>query len=142
MGQRLFCFLGGDAGPWRVLDIRVVRGSALASVARVAIAACEPTAKETGAGVSWVLRGATSNDRYVTREEKARLAAVQPPLGRPEADCAALIPIRKSSEWWALPQDERRRIFEEQSTHIKMVRIRAVRREGVRQSRVHPARVA
>jgi chlorite dismutase len=28
------------------------------------------------------------------------------------------IPIRKTAEWWALPQDERRRIFESQSRHI------------------------
>ncbi|MDQ3502276.1 MAG: chlorite dismutase family protein, partial [Actinomycetota bacterium] len=38
--------------------------------------------------------------------------------GRPEATRAALIPISKSSAWWALPQDERREIFEERSHHI------------------------
>ena len=31
---------------------------------------------------------------------------------------AALIPIRKSPAWWALPQDERRAIFEQRSHHI------------------------
>src|SRR5262249_5646085 len=41
-----------------------------------------------------------------------------PPLGRPEATCAVLIPIRKSAGWWALPQDERRAIFEARSRHI------------------------
>lgn len=30
---------------------------------------------------------------------------------------AALIPIRKTADWWALAQDERRAIFEEQSHH-------------------------
>jgi chlorite dismutase len=29
-----------------------------------------------------------------------------------------LIPIRKSAEWWSLSQDERRRVFEEQSAHV------------------------
>ena len=29
-----------------------------------------------------------------------------------------MIPIRKSAAWWALAQDERRAIFEEQSRHI------------------------
>jgi len=29
-----------------------------------------------------------------------------------------LIPISKSAAWWALPQDERREIFEERSHHI------------------------
>jgi hypothetical protein len=31
----------------------------------------------------------------------------------------ALIPIRKSSAWWALAQDERRAIFEAKSGHIR-----------------------
>jgi hypothetical protein len=66
----------------------------------------------------WHLRGITSNERYVTREEKGRLVASQQGLGRPEAPCAALIPIRKSEAWWVLTQDERRRIFEEHSAHI------------------------
>ena len=68
-------------------------------------------------GAAWALRGITSNERYVTREEKLRLAA-SPALGRSEATCAALIPIRKNAAWWALPQDERRAIFEQRSRHI------------------------
>src|ERR687887_423277 len=44
--------------------------------------------------------------------------AAQPPLGRPEATRAALIPVRKSEAWWELPHDERRAIFEESSHHI------------------------
>jgi chlorite dismutase len=42
---------------------------------------------------------------------------LQPPLGRSGCTCAALIPIRKSPAWWALAQDERRAIFEEDSRH-------------------------
>ena len=38
--------------------------------------------------------------------------AIQEELGRQESCCAALIPIHKSEEWWALAQDERRKIFE------------------------------
>ena len=34
-----------------------------------------------------------SNERYVTREEKEQLVAKQAGLDRPEATCAALIPI-------------------------------------------------
>lgn len=70
-------------------------------------------------GASWLLRGVTSNERYVTGEEKHALAARQPALGRAESIHAALIPIRKNAAWWMLPQDERRRIFEEQSRHIE-----------------------
>jgi len=71
-----------------------------------------------GLTAGWILRGTRSNERYATRDEKQSLAAVQPQLGRPEAIYAALIPIKKSEAWWDLPQDERRRIFEERSSHI------------------------
>ena len=43
---------------------------------------------------------------------------MQAGLGRAEATCAALIPIRKSSAWWELTQEERRSIFEDKSRHI------------------------
>ena len=39
-------------------------------------------------------------------------------MDRPEATCAALIPITKTPGWWALTQDERREIFEARSSHI------------------------
>ncbi len=63
------------------------------------------------------LRGVASNIRYATRAELTELRAVQEDLGRPAATCAALIPITKSAAWWALSQDERRAIFEDQSKH-------------------------
>jgi chlorite dismutase len=70
-------------------------------------------------GAAWMLRGVTSYERYVNRGEQQSLIAIQPALGRPQATCAALIPIKKSAEWWELPQDERRAIFEERSHHIQ-----------------------
>lgn len=70
-------------------------------------------------GTAWLLSGITSNERYVTRSEKLALAGKQQDLGRPDATCAAFIPIRKNAAWWNLSQDERRAIFEEQSGHIK-----------------------
>jgi chlorite dismutase len=68
----------------------------------------------------WALRGITSNERYVEREEKQRLVTTQPSLGRFEATHAALIPIKKSAAWWNLPQDERRAVFEAQAQHIRI----------------------
>src|SRR5690349_10105672 len=59
-----------------------------------------------------------SDDRYATARERAILSTLQPPLGRSTATAAALIPITKSAEWWSLPQDARRAIFEERSHHI------------------------
>jgi chlorite dismutase len=71
-------------------------------------------------GAAWILRGVSGHARYVNRDEKEALERVQPTLGRPDADCAALIPIRKSPKWWALAQDERRQLFEERSHHIRV----------------------
>src|SRR3954453_3556133 len=119
-------FAGGARGGWRVVSSAPVTGPALA-------------AGERGAGIggsgavpdaaAWVLRGVTSHARYTTRAEQAALAAVQPPLGRPDATRAALIPVRKSEAWWALAQDERRGILEERSHHIALgLRLAAVAR--------------
>jgi chlorite dismutase len=107
-------FAGGDRGEWQVERVDGVIGAALPPAARLAVT--EGAAPPQDA--AWVLRGTTSNTRYTTRPEVDGLAAVQQGLRRAEATCAALIPIRKTEAWWALAQDERRSIFEEQSRHI------------------------
>jgi hypothetical protein len=108
-------FVAGEAGPWRIESVAAVAGDPLPMAPRLAVH--ERPGVIDGAAV-WALRGTTSNTRYTRREEADRLAAVQQGLGRPQARCAALIPIRKSGAWWALAQDERRAVFEEQSRHI------------------------
>jgi hypothetical protein len=114
---RLFTFVGGNAGTWEVVTQRAVTGDALAPVERLRIVT-GAVPEEQGAG--WSLRGVTSHDRYVTRDEKTRLSAQSPEIGRVEATAAAFIPIRKSAAWWALTQDERRAIFEETSAHVRI----------------------
>lgn len=114
----LYTFIGGEAGPWRVTDVREVKGAALEPAARLDVV--NGRVEGTPTGAKWLLRGVVSNLRYATADEVARLKAVQPPLGRPEATHAALIPISKSAEWWALPQDRRRAIFEETSRHTEI----------------------
>lgn len=69
---------------------------------------------------TWRLTGMISHLRYTTGPERAALTDRAAPLGRREARWAALIPIRKSPEWWALPQDERRAIYEERSRHTSI----------------------
>lgn len=113
---RLFTFVGGNAGPWEVVSLRAVTGDGLEPVDRLRIVSGEVPKEEDG----WSLRGVTSHERYVTRDEKARLVATQPEIGRPEATAAAFIPVRKSAAWWALTQDERRAIFEESSAHVRI----------------------
>jgi len=108
-------FAAATTGAWAIDSITSVCGAALPAAARLTV--LEGTAAPPG-GCVWRLRGVTSHERYVTRAEREALVARQPALGRPEATCAAFIPIRKSQAWWNLPQDERRAIFEERSRHI------------------------
>jgi Uncharacterized conserved protein len=91
-------------------------GEGLAAVERLDIG---PASAPQSHEAKWRLRGLTSNERYVNRVEKDQLVTRQPSTGRPQSTCAALIPIRKSPAWWALAQDERRRIFEETSGHVR-----------------------
>lgn len=113
---RLFSFAGGQEGAWQLARCRAISGEDLPPIARLQILHGNLTPAEA----TWVLHGATSNERYVTREEKQQLVASSPPLGRAGADRAVLIPIRKSPAWWAMTQDERRRIFEENSHHTRI----------------------
>jgi chlorite dismutase len=111
----LVTFAGGSEGTWEVVRLEAVRGEGLPDVSRLAVVEGRDTA---AADSTWVLRGVTSNERYTSSAEQAKLRAAGPPLGRQDATVAALIPISKSGDWWALAQDERRAIFEERSQHI------------------------
>ena len=112
----LVAFAAGASGPWRIESIEAVSGEPLPSAARLAV--LEGAAASASDGAAWVLRGVTSNERYLTRQEHDELVARQQPLGRAESTRAALIPIKKSVAWWELAQDERRRIFEDTSHHV------------------------
>lgn len=115
MNARLFYFVGGEIGTWRVVNMSTVVGDPLADVKRLNVVTGAIDA--IPAGAKWILRGITSNERYAVHNEREQILAKQPALGRSEAVCAALIPIRKNSVWWNLHQDERQKIFEEQSRH-------------------------
>jgi len=115
MNPRLFSFIGGPAGSLVVTQCKADIGEPLPAVTHLDIRNLEVS--ELPAGALWVLRGATSNIRYATSDEKVQLEAKQAALGRPEATHGAVIPIRKNAAWWALTQDERRAIFEERSHH-------------------------
>lgn len=115
MNPRLFSFVGGKSGIWSVVSMTSIVGEGLPAVDRVDSITGPVDALPEGG--RWMLRGITSNDRYVTRGEKDQLIATQAALGRPESTQIALIPIRKSAAWWALTQDQRRAIFEEKSRH-------------------------
>src|SRR5215470_7183847 len=115
LGDRLVRFVGGKTGIWRVLAIRLVQGDGLPQAERVAVClGDEPSPLEP----QWTLSGVISNIRYVERPEQQELALKEAPLNRSEATRAALIPIRKTADWWNLTQEERRNVFENKSHHI------------------------
>lgn len=112
-------FRGGQSGGWRVTSISKVKGETLPRVAAVSIITSEAIALPLlPSTTAWRLAGVTSHLRYTNRAEKEQLDAQQAGLGRPEASCAALIPIRKTAAWWNLTPEERREIFEDKSHHI------------------------
>lgn len=117
MNSRFYTFIGGVVGPWQVTTMQTLTGEPLASVDKLNIIGSSEFIERRG--TAWRLSGITSYDRYLTRSESAALTCKQPNLGRPEATCAAFIPIRKNAAWWNLTQEERREILEEQSRHIK-----------------------
>lgn len=111
-------FVAGTSGDWQVERMAAERGAPLPTTA--AVSRVEAADFVASPEAPWILRGVRSNERYVERAEKARLSTMQEGLGRPDSTMAALIPIRKSADWWELPQDERRAIFEARSRHIAL----------------------
>jgi hypothetical protein len=109
-------FKAGSSGDWRIDRIASIIGDGLPIAGFLDVV--ESPDRLPDAGDAWQLNGVTSNTRYTTRTETSTLVAVQQGLGRSAATRAALIPIRKSEAWWALAQDDRRAVFEEQSRHI------------------------
>ena len=94
---RLFTFVAGAAGRWRVDRVHCLEGAPLAAAPRLEVHTAPLV--HLAPSAAWVLRGITSNERYVERGERSKLGAVQQGLGRVEATRAALIPIRKNAAW-------------------------------------------
>jgi chlorite dismutase len=112
----LVSFIASGQGAWRIEKVEAVVGESLPRADRLQVV--ESPSTNSSIQPAWVLRGVTSNVRYTNRAEVEVLSQKQESLGRPQATRAALIPIRKNAAWWKLAQDERRRIFEEDSHHI------------------------
>lgn len=117
MTDNFFDFIGGTTGQWEITRIETLIGKPLEMVSHLNILPSVVTPVNNGL---WTLKGFTSNIRYAEKEEKEKLIAIQEDLGRPNAICAALIPIKKNDTWWALAQDERRKIFESKSHHTEI----------------------
>jgi chlorite dismutase len=112
-------FRGGQSGGWRVTSISPVTGEPLPFMQALSVVDSDAVALPLVPWRNaWRLVGVPSHLRYTERAEKQQLTAVEAGLGRAEATCAALIPIRKSAAWWELTPEERRKIFEDKSHHI------------------------
>jgi len=64
MNARLFTFVGGEIGPWRVVEIKSITGKPIADAKRLNIV--NGTVPVEFDVAKWLLRGVTSNERYVT----------------------------------------------------------------------------
>ena len=70
----MVAFAGGDDGSWTVERLEPVVGAPLEPVPRLEV--IEGTAASAlNGGPVWVLRGVTSNERYVSRSEHDALVA-------------------------------------------------------------------
>ena len=76
MDPRLFTFIGGKTGPWRIASVKTIIGEPLAGAARLNVTPGSIVPEPIG--TKWLLRGMTSNERYLTSEEKQLLAAKEP----------------------------------------------------------------
>lgn len=101
-------FHAGQSGQWSVIDQSACIGEGLPRAPSIAIGI---DAGDNGRNSLWSLSGFTSNLRYTSQKDRSSLDMLSAPLGRGEARFAALIPICKSPQWWALAQDQRQDIY-------------------------------
>lgn len=113
---RGFTYIGGDTGSLSVIGHHNISGTPIAIVRRVDVRA--GVLRDGAIGACWAFAGVASNDRYTTRPEKTELVGLQAKMDRATSTQSALILLRKSNDWWAMTQDERREVLEERSHHI------------------------
>ena len=111
--ESVYTYVGGTTGAWEVTDQFARRGARLVPITRLDVHGDH--LNRSPLGTAWILSGLVRNTRYVTREEFAvpekRIRACAPPA----PTCAALIPIRRSPDWWQLGREARHEILEAQS---------------------------
>jgi hypothetical protein len=116
MAGSLFQYIGGSTGPWRVTNVTTVCGAPLKPASHLEI--IQGRLDRFPPHCSWILRGVAKNTRFYTQEERVASKAQRIVPGLSAATCAALIPIRKSSEWWSMNIQDRQEIIEARTSHI------------------------
>ena len=112
-----FQYVGGSSGAWRVTEMTTHSGVPLKPVTHIEIV--HGRANHPSNRASWVLRGLARNTRFFTREERASTDSRRFAANPSASTCAALIPIRKSAEWWSLEAEDRQEIIEARTLHIR-----------------------
>src|SRR5437870_13404852 len=112
-------FLAGATGRWKVERLEGIRGPSLATASHLEVSL---GSKTTPQHALWILHGVTSHERYATRAEHDRIAAVQPPLDRAEATSAARFPIARAAARWEFPQQDRRATSDEVWRYVAFAR--------------------
>ena len=114
--ESLFQYIGGATGSWRITDVTTLSGSPLKPATHVEITTSE--SYRLPGRTAWVLRGVARNTRFFTREERFPAASSRFLSNSMEASCAALIPIRKSAEWWNLAAEDRQEMIAHRSRKL------------------------
>src|ERR1700739_1120935 len=107
MRPLLVTFAGGEIGSWAVERLDTGAGTPLEGAPRLEVAE-GPASSLAGGEPAWLLRGVTSNERYVSGVEHTALVTRQESLGRAAYTRAALIPITEAEGWGGPPQEKRR----------------------------------
>lgn len=110
-------YVGGNAGAWEVTEFKTHRGQPLAAVSHLEI--INGPLDHAPSGATWVFTGCVQNTRYVSREELLPPGSRRTFNAPPPKTCAALIPLRRSNEWWQLGDAVRREIQQSQLSGLR-----------------------
>lgn len=103
--EKIFHYVGGTSGPWRITKIDTQIGLPLRAASHVDINVGPLASQPFNA--SWILRGVASSTRFITRDDASEFTLTSSPSHQSQTPCAALILIRRCYEWWNLDKAER-----------------------------------
>ncbi len=110
-------YVGGTSGAWEVSELTTYRGPPLVPVSHLEI--INGPMERTPSSATWVFSGFVQNTRYVSREELLPPSSRRAFTAPPPRTCAALIPLRRSKEWWQLGDAVRREIQQSQQSSLR-----------------------
>lgn len=114
MDQRLFTFVAGSCGTWKIDKMESVVGPKLPAATHLEVCA---GALERDGSEHWALSGVGAGEGYLG------LIGSRAPFEEmslhPRRSQAAFLAVRKSADWWALTPRDRERVLEEQGMYVR-----------------------